>query len=317
MSAAYLLGNNSTARRSKLAPWYYGPVNPFYHDNFPLMDLPPELRCMVYEQVVYETKSHALNRNEVDLRKTSWPPNPSSASSSIHLIRHCLPVALLRTCRLIHAEATPIFQQKFSDLQKKPLRFQVDYAAMIALTAPSGPLARAFSTGAAHSTPPTSGNRALDAFTHRCGLFLARKPTQHDSDPDSPISVCILITQHHNTASRQLTTAAFEGARKLRATSQRFVCEVQYYLPYGFISMPWGTMPTSPTVRINALLKPAYEWELRKVRAMRDKAQSVVDRRPENRHMHVVVSPVIWSQERVEEEEEKKDMLKLLDAFGL
>ncbi|KAH4000439.1 hypothetical protein HBI70_117740 [Parastagonospora nodorum] len=267
--------NTANARNSMPQRHGPGPFIPFSHDNFPLMDLPPELRCMIYKQVDFVTKCHTLTRDEANIHPASWPPNPTGGSSAIELIRPSLPVALLRTSRLVNAEATSTFRKKIVELKNMPLQFQVDYAALIGLTTKFGPLAGCFTKLYPYVILSSTGNRAFDDFTNRCGPFINRKPAQHDPATEAPISVCITITQPHaNVPRHHITTAAFKGVRDLRKFSQKFVCDVLYNQEHSFSLTADGSYPSWPTVRIKGLLSYMFDRRLAELEAMRQKARS-------------------------------------------
>jgi hypothetical protein len=230
---------------------------------------------MIYEQVDLETKCHTLTRGDANLHPASWPPNPTGGISSIELIRPSLPLALLRTSRLVNVEATPIFQKKIVELKKIPLHFQVDYAALIGLTTKYGPLAGCFTRLYPYVILSSTGNEILDRFTNRCGPFINRKPAQHDSATEAPISVCITITQPHAYVPRHhITTAAFQGVRDLHNFSQKFVCDVLYNQEHSFSLTADGSYPSWPTVRIKGLLSCMFDRRLAELEAMRQKARA-------------------------------------------
>jgi hypothetical protein len=60
---------------------------------FRFLDLPPELRCIVYEQIGIRTKHHTLE-------STNAPDKYSETT----LVSKSLPVQILATCRLINDE---------------------------------------------------------------------------------------------------------------------------------------------------------------------------------------------------------------------
>jgi len=68
------------------------------------LSLPPELRCMVYQFISFETYRYTL-----DTRRTGRP---------ITLVSTTFPAALLSTCRVINAEAVPYISSKLEQLRK-------------------------------------------------------------------------------------------------------------------------------------------------------------------------------------------------------
>ncbi|KAF2824062.1 hypothetical protein CC86DRAFT_248540, partial [Ophiobolus disseminans] len=101
-------------------------------EPFRFLDLPPELRCMVYEELEIATRRHVLS--DVDVREaSSWEP-PQAVDLAMTLVRKSIPVAILRTCRIINEEATPLLARKLRHLEKMPLCFQLSYGAAALIT---------------------------------------------------------------------------------------------------------------------------------------------------------------------------------------
>jgi hypothetical protein len=72
---------------------------------FRFLDLPSELRLMVYERI-------SINVTHMVLQDLTYGP-----FASINLLSRTLPVALLATCRLVHTEASPVLQPKIALLR--------------------------------------------------------------------------------------------------------------------------------------------------------------------------------------------------------
>jgi hypothetical protein len=100
---------------------------------FRFLDLPTELRFIVYEQIDFTTKHHTLE-------STNAPDN----SSNITFVRKSLPVQILATCQLINNEAKTFLRPKLAELQSQPMRFLVDCASAKALVDLNSPLVRSF-----------------------------------------------------------------------------------------------------------------------------------------------------------------------------
>ncbi|KAH7087344.1 hypothetical protein FB567DRAFT_548654 [Paraphoma chrysanthemicola] len=87
-------------------------------EPFPFLDLPTELRCMVYDELtaseVRATLPHMFDK------KTRTKKNPD-----IVAIRSGLPVSLLATCKFINNEAKPWFDKELEKMKGEPIRLEV------------------------------------------------------------------------------------------------------------------------------------------------------------------------------------------------
>jgi len=102
--------------------------------TFRFLDLPSELRCIVYDHVDIPSVHHVLTRSDVDLHSSQWPPTAADApQSSITFFRPGLPLDLLTTCRLVKQEALPILLARIKALESEPLNYLVDFAASVPL----------------------------------------------------------------------------------------------------------------------------------------------------------------------------------------
>jgi hypothetical protein len=101
--------------------------------HFRLLDLPAEVRLMVYEHISISEHLYAVVSNAA-----------MGGSSTVTLVQHSLPVSLLSTCRLIQCEATPIFAARFVEIKSKTMRFIVDKLAAQWLDASDSPLLACF-----------------------------------------------------------------------------------------------------------------------------------------------------------------------------
>ncbi|KAF2026054.1 hypothetical protein EK21DRAFT_116161 [Setomelanomma holmii] len=77
----------------------------YAEDVFRFLDLPTELRCMVYELIDHEAQNISIHLSSSDLFG-------EDLTKSIVLTSNGLPVALLATCRLVRIEAQPFFKPK-------------------------------------------------------------------------------------------------------------------------------------------------------------------------------------------------------------
>jgi hypothetical protein len=107
---------------------------------FRLLDLPAELRLIVYESIEPMTSQRVLTRVDVNLPTSQWPNAPHSPQSAIFFARSCLPVALLATCKQFKCKAEKIIQNKMSELVQQPVRYLADYSGANALAHAEGPL---------------------------------------------------------------------------------------------------------------------------------------------------------------------------------
>jgi hypothetical protein len=99
---------------------------------FHFLDLPPELRLMVYENISIDTRYYVFGGPKI------WPDHPPW---SVTLIRRTLPLDILVTSRLVHAEALEIFDARIRELERTPIRLIMGYydlRRMMELTAVLG-----------------------------------------------------------------------------------------------------------------------------------------------------------------------------------
>ncbi|KAH6866524.1 hypothetical protein BKA58DRAFT_470817 [Alternaria rosae] len=82
--------------------------------SFRFLDLPPELRYMVYEELDMKTKHYTLDSADTP-----------DQSSTITLVSKKLPVQILATSMLINTEAMKVFRPRMRQLKAQPMRFLI------------------------------------------------------------------------------------------------------------------------------------------------------------------------------------------------
>lgn len=266
--------NTSSDTRSKFDPKRFSasmsrflPVEPFR-----FLDLPPELRLMVYNYIDIQTKQHVIQRADSGLSNKEWPPNKSGTGSSITVFRLSLPTAIPRICRLINREAMPVLAPKIQHLSKLPLFFTVDYLSLIALCSTSGPLA----LPPYPSDPPTSRSSAMLALHKRCQSFLAPKPVcRFASGSKHRESIHIIITQHYRQDLAGVTTEAVSGLRKLRQGNAKVVAKVVYQQSLTSWMFPMGgiTIRIEQGIKFKGLAFAEWERHLRALERFRKMAE--------------------------------------------
>ena len=113
-----------------------------YHDNCPgnmldplpfrFLDLPKELRYMVYEHLTISTKQYLLTPIEgTSDFEVSVPPQKDRGSShtrppALTITLHTLPVQIFSTCSLVYFEALPFLSRKLDAIRETVPRIAVD-----------------------------------------------------------------------------------------------------------------------------------------------------------------------------------------------
>ncbi|KAI4708665.1 hypothetical protein J4E89_006721 [Alternaria sp. Ai002NY15] len=99
---------------------------------FRFLDLPAELRCMVYEAIDVATRKEKYKpTKEYDIPhvRIKRDDGSSKGNGKLVLYRRVLPVSILATCRLVNQEAGPIIAQKLQQMVKEPVRFGMHWTA--------------------------------------------------------------------------------------------------------------------------------------------------------------------------------------------
>jgi hypothetical protein len=99
-------------------------------EPFRFLDLPKELRLMVYEFIPVTTRHHVLDdptfRNP-HLPNCAESANHPASNSTVTFVAKSLSVTgILSTCQLVHEEAGAILAARLARLKKEPLRLIVD-----------------------------------------------------------------------------------------------------------------------------------------------------------------------------------------------
>jgi hypothetical protein len=97
------------------------PIQPFR-----FLDLPADLRCMMYEEIEVATCKQGLEQSETKDDQRHVDPKQGV---SMTLLRATLPMSLLATCRLIRQEATPVLTRKVKELVEEPVRLSIDWSS--------------------------------------------------------------------------------------------------------------------------------------------------------------------------------------------
>ncbi|KAI4928773.1 hypothetical protein J4E85_005394 [Alternaria conjuncta] len=97
---------------------------------FRFLDLPAELRCMVYEAIDVATRKEKYNptrKYELPYVRMNRHDDSSNGNGKLVLYRRVLPMSILATCRFVNQEASSIIAQKLQKMVKEPVRFRIDW----------------------------------------------------------------------------------------------------------------------------------------------------------------------------------------------
>jgi len=141
------------------------------------MDLPLEIRLMVYERIPIHIKQHQFTN-------TTQSRNGAMNSYSFAVIAKSIELPVLTACRQIYAEASPILQRKMADILSTPPRLLIDILQSNKLYKCGGPLwhiSRHLAERARKSNKSLGSVPYLGTGSARGGARY-----QPESDPDHP-----------------------------------------------------------------------------------------------------------------------------------
>jgi hypothetical protein len=106
-------------------------AKPESESPFRFLDLPKELRLMVYEFLPiktthYDIQDLACVRYQTGDKTYTWSAPSRYWSTSINLVIKPLPASILATCKPIYEEAQPIHAKKLDDIFARPARLILD-----------------------------------------------------------------------------------------------------------------------------------------------------------------------------------------------
>ncbi|KAI4918269.1 hypothetical protein J4E90_002652 [Alternaria incomplexa] len=99
------------------------------NSTFRFLDLPKELRLIIYEYIPITTRHHVW---EDAARHTSW--GEFLSGNTITLVVKSISTGILLVSSSIHDECKPILDRKLNALQVEPLRLIVDKQSLLTLT---------------------------------------------------------------------------------------------------------------------------------------------------------------------------------------
>ncbi|KAF2824089.1 hypothetical protein CC86DRAFT_457624 [Ophiobolus disseminans] len=231
-------------------------------EPFRFMDLPAELRLMVYENLHIDKLRTVLGLDESAYPEIAWPNISENKRSTMTVIRPSLPVALLCTCRTVNQEAMPYFADKKKTLGKLPLQFLVGYASLIGLLFGPSPIA----VLPYRTAPPITPMEKMADLTKNCQAFLLQKwrciyiPPPDDEDP---ADVEIFITDDHQNVPEAVYDRAFRNLRGF--CMHMYPALIVSVLFKDDLDTPFlarGTWPQTPVLRTEQFLDLSKELRL-------------------------------------------------------
>jgi len=133
---------------------------------FRFLDLPAELRCMVYKAIDVGTRKEKYKPTTI---RCKWNGRTSKLNGKLIMYRRILPISILATCRLVNHEAAPIIAQKSQLILKEPVRFYMDWTTA---EATQHVLYACFNTSVQPELPGTRDFDSMWQFIKNCRSYL-------------------------------------------------------------------------------------------------------------------------------------------------
>jgi hypothetical protein len=167
-------------------------------EAFRLLDLPAELRLMIYEQIDFTTTSRELGPEASALKSGASSP---TTASTVYMSRKALDCSILATSRQVYLEAASIFAAKLQQLAENPVRFRLAWSNVAVLICPKweNGIRTCFDTRHRFRPDALITKPLTSAFAKHCFLYL-----QHARQ------ICPTATGSHNI---ELTLTMDEDTR--------------------------------------------------------------------------------------------------------
>lgn len=203
-------------------------------EAFGFLDLPAELRCMLYDNLQIETRRHVLKMTQA-LEVKHWTLRDVT-DWSMTLFRKSLAVAILATCRLIQHEAIEYLRPRLRVLEREPVRFILGYGGTAALSDHYGPLA-----GCLDNRVSPSSNLYVSEITNRCSSFL-----EHTHSIALEPQVELIVTRNMTIVYEGECLKAMRGAWSIGSTNNLAV-EVSYLKQFPRV-MRWDYLQSGHSI---------------------------------------------------------------------
>jgi hypothetical protein len=140
-------------------------------EAFRFLDLPAELRLMIYEQIDFTTTLRELGAEASALESGASIP---TTASKIHLSRKALDCSILAASRQVYQEAASVFAAKLQQLAKNPVRFRLGWSKVAALLNhdPESGIRAYFDAQHSFSPDPSAAAPLTSEFAKHCFFYL-------------------------------------------------------------------------------------------------------------------------------------------------